>query len=87
LIERRVAHARTFDAQPCLESTIDDLSLPLFLIDYRQQAVARDVIEENRRPEKQQLASLRFYDLQRDCPTNAGILLFGLDVRRWLPGA
>jgi ATP-dependent DNA helicase RecG len=34
----------------------------------------------------QQLASLRFYDLKNDCPTHAGILMFGLDVRRWLPG-
>jgi ATP-dependent DNA helicase RecG len=87
LIERRVAHARTFDAQPCLDSTVDDLSLPLFLIDYRRHAIAPEVIEENKRPEKQQLASLRFYDQQHDCPTNAGILLFGLDVRRWLAGA
>lgn len=87
LIERRVAQARTFDAQPCLEGSLDDLSLPLFLIDYRQQAVAPEVIEENKRPVEQQLASLRFFDLARRCPTHAGLLLFGLDVRRWLPGA
>jgi ATP-dependent DNA helicase RecG len=87
LIERRVSHARTFDAQPALGSTIDDLALSLFLIEYRTQAIAREVIEENRRPVEQQLASLRFFDLERQCPTNAGILLFGLDVRNWLPGA
>ncbi|HVR40467.1 MAG TPA: RNA-binding domain-containing protein, partial [Thermoanaerobaculia bacterium] len=87
LIERRIAQARTFDAEPCLGSTIEDLALPLFLIDYRQQAIAPEVIEENNRSTKQQLASLRFFDLHNDCPTNAGIVLFGLDVRRWLPGA
>lgn len=87
LIERRVAQARTFDAQPCLGSSLSELSLPLFLIDYRRQVVAQDIIEENRRPVEQQLASLRFYDLRHDCPTHAGIVLFGLDVRRWLPGA
>lgn len=87
LIERRVSHARTFDAQPALGSTLADVALPLFLIEYRGQAVAADVIEENNRPVEQQLASLRFFDLRLQCATNAGILLFGLDVRQWLPGA
>ena len=30
---------------------------------------------------KEQLASLGFYDLVRDCCTNAGILLFGINPR------
>lgn len=87
LIERRVSRARTFDAQPCLGSTLDDLALSLFMIDYRQQAIAPEVIAENHRSVEQQLASLRFFDLKNGCPTNAGILLFGLDVCNWLPGA
>lgn len=87
LIERRVSHAKTFDAQPALGSTIADLSMSLFLIEYRSQAIAPEVIEENHRSEEEQLASLRFFDLRNGCPTNAGILLFGLDVRQWLPGA
>jgi ATP-dependent DNA helicase RecG len=87
LIERRVSHARTFDAQPALGSTIDDLARSLFLIEYRSQAIAPEVIEENHRDVEQQLASLRFFDLARHCPTNAGILLFAMDARKWLPGA
>jgi ATP-dependent DNA helicase RecG len=87
LIERRVSHAKTFDAQPCLDARLDDLVLPLFLIDYREQAVAAETIAENRRSVEHQLASLRFFDLGHNCPTHAGILLFGLDVLRWLPGA
>ncbi|MBI5439910.1 MAG: putative DNA binding domain-containing protein [Deltaproteobacteria bacterium] len=87
LIERRVSQAKTFDAQPCLGSTLDELATSLFLIEYRGQAVATEVIEENERPIEHQLASLRFFDLSQGCPTHAGILLFGLDVRRWLPGA
>lgn len=87
LIERRVSHARTFDAQPALGSSVGDLALPLFLIEYRSQAIAAEVIEENNRPVERQLASLRFFDQSLQCPTNAGILLFGLDVRKWLPGA
>lgn len=87
LIEKRVSQAKTFDAEPCLGSTLDDLSHPLFLIEYRQQALAPEVIAENARSLEHQLASLRFFDLKQACPTNAGVLLFGLDVRRWLPGA
>lgn len=76
LIERRVSHARTFDALPCLGSKLDDVSAALFLIDYRQQAVAPEVIAENNRTVEEQLASLRFFDLGRGCATNAGIILF-----------
>ena len=87
LIERRVARARTFDALPCMESALGDLATSLFLIDYRQQVIAAEVIAENGRSLEQQLASLRFFDLTKGCPTHAGIVLFGLDVRKWLPGA
>jgi len=33
------------------------------------------------------MASLRFYDLKENCPTNAGILLFGKNPLFNLPGA
>ena len=33
------------------------------------------------------MASLRFYDLAADCPTNAGALLFAKEPLRWAPGA
>ncbi len=87
LTERRVSHARTFDAQPSLESTFADLSEDRFSLTYLRRAVAEDVIAENHRPLKQQLASLRFYDLRQDCPTNAGILLFAEQPTYYLPGA
>lgn len=86
LTERRVAQARTFDMRPCMEATVDDLALELFHT-YRARAIAPEVIEENHRPVKQQMASLRMFDLRQDCPTNAGILLFGKDPRFWIPGA
>ena len=87
LTERRVSHARTFDARPCRESSVNELAGDLFLNTYRQQAVAEDVIASNHRELKQQLAALRFFDLQHDCPTNAGILLFAKNPRFWLSGA
>ncbi len=87
LTERRVSHARTFDALPCLDSTLADLSEERFALTYLRRAVAEEVIAENHRPLKQQLASLRFYDLRQDCPTHAGILLFAEQPTHYLPGA
>jgi len=87
LTEKRIANARSFDAMPCLGSALDSLATGLFENTYRSQAVAREVIEENNRDLQTQLGSLRFYDMKRECPTNAGILLFGKDPLQWLPGA
>lgn len=87
LIEKRTARQRTFDARPCKGCTIDDLVPDLFLVSYLPAAVERTVIEENDRADEEQMASLRFYDLAAGCPTNAGVLLFGRDPLRWIPGA
>lgn len=87
LTERRTSSAKTFDALPNLNSTINDLVMDLFSVTYRVQAISAEVIAENHREITFQLASLRFYDLARDCPTHAGILLFGKDPLYWMPGA
>lgn len=87
LSEKRVATARTFDARPCVEATLNDLALDLFLNTYRKQAIAADVLRSNNRSIEEQLAALRFFDLRRHCPTHAAIMLFGTDVRGFLPGA
>lgn len=87
LIERRTAAAHTFDAQPCLGSSLSDLALSLFTNDYRPFAVDEETITENHRPVEQQLASLRFFDLTRNYATYAGIILFAKDPLYWLPNA
>ena len=87
LIEKRTALQRSFDVRPCHGCTIDDLIRDLFLVTYLPAAVDRAVIEENNRADEEQMASLRFYDLAADCPTNAGALLFGRDPLRWMAGA
>jgi ATP-dependent DNA helicase RecG len=87
LTEKRIAHARTFDALPCRGSSFDALATDLFQIDYLNQAIAPAVLAENHRDLVTQLASLRFFDSTRQCPTNAGILLFGKNPLEWLPGA
>ena len=87
LSERRTALAKTFDARPCLGSTLADLSLDLFLVTYRHFAIDADTLAENHRSVEEQLSSLRFYDLTKNCPTLAGILLFGSNPLDVLPGA
>lgn len=86
LSERRVSSARSFDALPCLDSALDDVATDLFVA-YRRAAVDASVIAENHRDIGLQLSSLRFFDLKNQCPTNAGILLFGINPLAWMPGA
>ena len=87
LTERRIAHARSFDALPCLGSSLDALATDMFQINYLPHAVASEILAENNRDLITQLASLRFFDSSRQCPTNVGILLFGKNPLEWLPGA
>jgi len=61
--------------------------LDLFMVGYRQYAVAPETIEENNRSLKEQLAALRFYDLRREKPTHAALLLFAKDPLFFVPGA
>ena len=87
LMERRTANFPTFDATPCLEGDLKRLDLETFRQTYRPQAVAEEVIAANHRDAKEQLAALRFYSLKRDCPTNAGMLVFAFDPLDLFPGA
>jgi ATP-dependent DNA helicase RecG len=87
LMERRISNVRTFDAMPCLRTSIDDLNIPLIKREFLPQAIAEDVLAEDKRPIKEQLASLGFYDLRYRCPTNGAIILFGNNPERYLPGS
>ncbi|MDX2269269.1 MAG: ATP-binding protein [Bryobacter sp.] len=87
LTEKRDSHARTFDARPCKDASLRDLALDLFKLTYLPNAVASEILEENHRDLDVQLASLRFYDPRTNCPTHAGIMLFGKNPLRFLPSA
>lgn len=87
LSEKRSTFARSFDTQPCYGSKLEDLNIPLFKLFYLPTAIDEETLKANHREIKEQLASLKFYDLQDDCPTNAGILLFGKNPKYYLPGA
>ncbi|MBD5312818.1 MAG: transcriptional regulator [Bacteroides sp.] len=87
LYEKRASHVQTFDAMPCLGSTLEDLDVRLFRQIYLPKAYPEDVLENDKRDVRLQLQSLGFYDMKHDCPTFAGILMFGNNVERRLPGA
>ena len=90
LMEKRRANVTSFDSSPCLNATIDDLDLQKFNHYYLPKAMTDDEIEEDRkegRGIKVQLASFGFFDTRYDCPTNAGMLFFAKNLRRFIPGA
>jgi len=87
LIEKRTSNITTFDEFPFTRATLDDLDIELFKTKYLPRAVDSQVLASDNRDIKLQLASLRFYDLRSDCPTVAGVLAFGKNVRYFLPGA
>lgn len=87
LSERRGANFSTFDAMPCMEGDLRRLDLASFSQSYRTRAVDPLVIEENHRPIEEQLAALRFFNLARNRPTNAGMLMFAFDPLDIFPGA
>ena len=87
LSEKRLSALKSFDMSPCQEATLDDLDLTAFTRLYLPKAIAEDVLESEQRTIKDQLASLRLYDKQADCPTNAAVLLFGKNTKYFFPGA
>lgn len=87
LSERQIAGSRTFDRRPCLDATLDDLLVESFRSEYLPRVVDTSVIAQNNRSAEEQLASLRFYDLRRQTPTYAGVLVFGKDPLNFMPGA
>ena len=87
LTERRLSNIRTFDAMPCLGTTLEDLDITLFKKEYLFKAVAEDILQEDKRTIEEQMASLGLYDLRYQCLTNAAIVLFGNNPERFLHGA
>jgi ATP-dependent DNA helicase RecG len=87
LIEKRMRNARSFDALPCLDASLKELSIDLFKLTYLPTAIDEETLQVNNRDLKQQLASLRLSDLKYDCPTNAGILLLTTNPKTHIAGA
>lgn len=87
LTEKRLSNVHTFDAMPCLGTTLSDLDVSLIKKEFLPKAVAEDILAEDKRPIEEQLASLGLYDLRYNCPTNGAIILFGVNPERYLHGS
>lgn len=87
LSEKRLSSMKSFDMSPCREATLDDLDLDVVRRVYLPNAIASDVLAEDTREIREQLASLRLFDKPTGCPTNAAVLLFGRNTKYFFPGA
>ncbi len=87
LTERRQAANLPFDAQPLPSASIDDLDEGRFTEAILPQLVADDVLRQNGRPVRQQMASLRLVAPPDFRPTPTGMLLIGRDLEQHVPGA
>lgn len=87
LEERRIDKATTWDTRACAGSSLDDLAIDLFTLNYLPNSVSQEVLEENGRTVREQLGSLRLFHPKINAPTNGAILLFGKDPLSFFPGA
>lgn len=87
LSERCAASLPTFDTYPCREATLDDLYADVIVSEYLPRAIETEVLKNDHRPLKEQLASLRLYNMQYDCPTYAALVMFGRTPKYFMPGA
>lgn len=87
LYERRTSYMATFDASPCFAATIEDIDLDVICKNYLPQAIDTEVLNEDNRTIKEQLASVHLFDLIHDCPTNAAVILFGKKPQYYMSGS
>ena len=87
LSEKRSTTSRTFDSRACPGTTSSDINLDLIKTYYLPAAISPEILEANHRSIIEQISSLRLYDLPYNCPTNAGLILFGKNPQFHFPGA
>ena len=71
----------------CFAATLADLDIDVFRDKFLPKAVSQEVLESENRSIEEQLAALGMFDLANNCPTFAGLVLFGRNPRRFMPGA
>lgn len=87
LTERRLRYGLRGEELPCDRARAEDLDLDLFTGHYLPKALDAQLIETDDRSVLEKLAALRFYNLERDCPTNLGVLLFARHPGLFIPSA
>ncbi len=87
LQERRARYGIRDEELPCETARLSDLDLDLFRLAYLPKAVDARIAEEDDRPVPEQMAALKFFNPERNCPTNLGVLLFAKHPERFIPSA
>lgn len=86
LLEKRISRMQTFDALPCIDATIDDIDVAAFQQGYLPKAFPEEVLRTDKRTVKQQMQALGYFNTKHNCPTYAGIIMFGMNPERFMPG-
>lgn len=86
LLEKRASYMATFDATPCFGASLNDIDTQFIEHQYLPHIIDADILATDKRPLKEQLAAIHLYDIDNDCPTNAAIILFGLNASFFLHG-
>lgn len=86
LSERRCAYMATFDATPCFNAKLEDLDVDYIKTSYLPLIFDADTLASDKRDIKEQLAAIHLYDRDNNCPTYAGIILFGKNPKYFLLG-
>ena len=87
LSERCAASLPTFDTRPCREAKLEDLDTETIQREYMPRAIDTDTRANDHRPLTEQLASLRLWNMQWNCPTFAALIMFGKNPKFFMPGA
>ena len=87
LSERCAASLPTFDTHPCRNAKLDDIDVVAIQKEYLPRAMDPEVLHNDQRHLKEQLASLHLYNVQWNCPTNAAVIMFGKCPKYFMPGA
>lgn len=87
LVERCAASLPTFDTRPCREAKLDDIDVDTIVREYMPKAIDEETLANDKRPLKEQLASLHLFNMQWDCPTFAALIMFGRNSKYFMPGA
>lgn len=87
LSERCAASLPTFDTRPCREAKLEDIDTEIIIREYLSYAIDAEVLASDKRPLKEQLASLHLFNMQWDCPTYAALIMFGKNPKFFMPGS
>lgn len=86
LLEKRTSRMLTFDALPCLEAKLEDIDLAAFKQIYLPKAFPEEVLRTDKRSIEQQMQALGYFNIKYNCPTYAGIIMFGTNPEHFMSG-